>query len=319
MKNIFISLFAVTLTLLIAEYYFRANNYLIKVPISQNRDLPRMQTPDSLLGWVNKKGIYNYSIASNNEITVSIDSNGTRMTSRSPLNITDSADKIIFIGGSFTFGQSISDSETMAWKIQALLPNYQVMNWAVPAYGTYQSLKLLEQKIVNVKGHKKVIYGLIDHHTERNIASAHWLDMLSAFQHQEHLKIPYVSLENNQLIPHPARAYNRIPLSSTLALAKLIERSVFNYQPNVTNEYKQEVLLNLLQNLENTINKNNGELLILGFNLNHKNKLLLQQNKFHFIECNWDVNDETMTVKEDGHPSGKANDLFVSKVINSLK
>jgi hypothetical protein len=39
----------------------------------------------------------------------------------------------VLVGGSFTFGEAITDEETLAWRLQAMQPNLWVENFGVGA------------------------------------------------------------------------------------------------------------------------------------------------------------------------------------------
>ena len=51
-------------------------------------------------------------------------------------------------GCSFTYGSSVNNDETLAWKLQSRLPYYDVVNHAVPGYSTVQSLRQFEEALL---------------------------------------------------------------------------------------------------------------------------------------------------------------------------
>ncbi|MFK7934911.1 MAG: hypothetical protein AB8G22_15485 [Saprospiraceae bacterium] len=317
--NLTLILVATISTLGISEYFLRTNNFLLNLPISHHANEPVMQEYDAVLGWRNKAGHYNYPPYSTDvmdNIQVDILENGFRSTSKKDSVRVEKAEKILFVGGSFVQGLAISDEETMAWKIQESFPAMEVINGGVPAYGTYQSLLSLEQYLVKMDSVKTVFYGLLDHHTHRNVATPFWMDLLSGMLPQNHVEIPYVSLENDQLVRHPPQAYRRISLGSTFAIVKLIERTVFNHKQNI--KEKDRILMLLLEEMEQLVEANGAKLVVIGFNLEPNHLALLEQHQFTVLDCQWDLTDTSYIVKGEGHPSGKMNAEWAEEVATYL-
>jgi hypothetical protein len=72
-------------------------------------------------------------------IRVTVDTLGERQTG-SPLPVRDSRLAIAFYGGSYMFGESLSDEETIPWRASTLLNHYRMLNRAVPGYSALQAL-----------------------------------------------------------------------------------------------------------------------------------------------------------------------------------
>jgi hypothetical protein len=90
----------------------------------------------------------------------------------------------------------------MAWKLQQIFPEKRVLNYGVMAYGTYQSLLLLEKILPELRDTDIVIYGFMVHHIDRNVAPAYWRASLNVHSKQM-VRIPYVTLSpENRLIRH---------------------------------------------------------------------------------------------------------------------
>ena len=107
---------------------------------------PTMHEADPVLGWRNKEGSYAYRayVPEEKPIEVTILADGSRATSAVPKAAQAT---VLLIGGSFTRGSGVSDSETLAWKLQEEYPFVAVRNQGTGAYGTYQSLLLLERTL----------------------------------------------------------------------------------------------------------------------------------------------------------------------------
>ena len=56
--------------------------------------------------------------------------------------------KVIFLGDSFTFGQGLSDKETIASIVCEKLTNYDCINLGIPGSGTYSQYKKLKSYLI---------------------------------------------------------------------------------------------------------------------------------------------------------------------------
>lgn len=76
--------------------------------------------------------------------------------------------RIVLLGDSFTFGESVSDDETYAFRLQQLLPRAEVMNFGVHGYAHDQMLILLREKGLPLKP-DIVLLGFISDDMGRNV------------------------------------------------------------------------------------------------------------------------------------------------------
>lgn len=127
-------------------------------------------TSDALLGWrlrpelsvrSFKEGSYDVAITSNPQGL-----RGTRpVTEQKPQGVT----RIGIFGDSQTFGEGVNDWETYSAQLEALLANYEILNFGVHGYGTDQMLLRYE-----TQGQRydldMVILAFAWFHLERNIA-----------------------------------------------------------------------------------------------------------------------------------------------------
>ncbi len=111
------------------------------------------------------------------DITYTIDENGLRI---SPEPKKKDAPAIIFFGDSFTYGESVSDDETMPY-VTGILTNreYAIYNFGISGHGPQLMLAQIEHGIVDsvVKKHKPqlVIYQFIDDNIIRLKGMRSWL------------------------------------------------------------------------------------------------------------------------------------------------
>jgi len=178
----------------------------------------RMRVPDERLGWRNLPGEY---VSERNTVTVLPD--GSR---RSVEPAAADAPEVWLVGGSFVYGQGLSDEQTLASQLAAPEYGWRARNFGVSGFGTYQSLLLLEGLFEKNPPPQAVVYGLIDHHIVRNIGRGMWQRALAQLAVSEYPRLPYCSLDaGGRLVRHPAEAYPRTPLREYSALIELLERT----------------------------------------------------------------------------------------------
>ncbi len=105
--------------------------------------------------------------------------------------------KIVFLGGSFTFGHGVEDNENYPALLQAKLPNYKIINAAVNGWGTTQALLKLETLLTQFDDIQLVVYGFISHHLRRNYLRKSWLSQIMQNRKRHN---PYFELVDNQLV-----------------------------------------------------------------------------------------------------------------------
>ena len=287
-----------------------------------HKNEPTFLEYDSILGWKNKIGVYKfpgYDTFSSDTIKLSFTKDGLRKTSYEKQSILDSRQKLLFMGGSFTQGQAISDSSTMTWKVQKIFPEFEVLNAGTSAYGTYQSLLFMEQLLPQLENTKVVFYGMIEHHLERNIAPANWVDLLLSAAKRKEVFVPYVSIHEDQLIRNLPISYQRISFASQSAVIKFLERKLVNYKSRVSVDEKYAILTKLLLEMNSLSKEHGAKFVVIGLNLKDTSLDVLKEHKFTFIDCQWDSENPAFTVKNEGHPNEKANDIWVSYIQEYLK
>ena len=141
---------------------------------------------DALLGYkykYNEKGITSRSVLVNQDdlvediiydVTYNIDESGNR-TSVYPRNYARSA---VFVGGSFTFGEGLEDSESLP-SLFALKSGFKVYNLGMHGYGPHQGLMQLSHPELRKKrvGSEKidiVFYRFIVDHVSRVAGYSSW-------------------------------------------------------------------------------------------------------------------------------------------------
>lgn len=193
--------------------------------LTENPDHPVIFQADPALGWRHKPGDYVFPPfwPEGPEVHMRLLEDRSRNTA-TPAGA--GPDTIVLVGGSFTEGFAISDHETFSAKLQARFPHQKVQNFGTGAYGTYQSLLMLEQILEREPAPVVALYGFFEGHETRNVASADWLRFLSRFSRRRDgsIAIPYATLDaQGALVRHPPEAYPRWPLRTRSAAVTFVQ------------------------------------------------------------------------------------------------
>ena len=84
--------------------------------------------------------------------------------------------KLLFVGGSFTFGHGVEDEEPFAARLARAFPDHKVINAGVNGWGTAQALIEVEAELAQHDDVELVLYGFIANHLHRNHRRRSWLE-----------------------------------------------------------------------------------------------------------------------------------------------
>lgn len=274
---------------------------------------PTMHEPDPVLGWRNKEGRYEYPayVQDGESITMTILADGRRVTSTGPPG---GRRKLVFIGGSYVRGSAISDDETFAWKIQERYSSVDVVNLGTGAYGTYQSLLLLERFLSESPPVWMVLYGFTSFHERRNVASSIWMRTLAHYSSRGLVSVPYVTIgEDGELMRHPPARYRPWPLAEYLASVDTLQERLGMLSTRKRATRKREATKKLLSVMRDLCGKNDARfgVVLLGVHPRAREEYtdFLHRNGITVIDCVHPLTPE-MSVPGEGHPNARLNALW---------
>lgn len=323
-KSLLLLASTLLLSLFLAEYLARLAGF---EPWTGNAYSKRtsIHESDPILGWRLQPGEYHLPpyAPGEAEIHYTILGDGSRATGpdTGPNPSTTEQPKIVFVGGSYTQGWAISDSDTFAWKLQQRFPSLAMLNFGVGGYGTYQSLLRLEQSLPDLGGKKIVIYGFIEHHEVRNIASTDWLEALARFSEQP-IHLPYVTVNTeHRLDRHPLTSYPTWPLRQHSALVSLAQKAYESSRSGTRAAQKTEATKLLMANMDQLVRQNGGQLLVV-FLAGSAEKLAdyqgyLDEQGVRTANCVFPMTADKV-VKGEGHPNGAMNSQWAECLSNPL-
>ncbi len=168
-KYLFITLFSLALPISLLEAYLTLNHvevtYIGENPFEKHANLGHALIPNKTFA---RKLLFDKEVVY--DVKYSIDDKRHRVT---PMH-ENAKIAVLLMGGSFTFGQGINDTETFAYKLaQNLGQNYQVINFGVPAYGPHQMLAEIEAGLPYLQKYDQILtyYTYIKTHEVRAAGS----------------------------------------------------------------------------------------------------------------------------------------------------
>jgi hypothetical protein len=217
------AVFSTLAGLVIAEVILRAFRYQpTPIPVRGAED--SYIEPDPVLGWVTKKLVHSVRTnAAGSQVQFSTTSDAAR---ECPLEIAgEHRPQILVVGCSFTAGGAFLDNlDTYPCQLQKVLPQFEVKNFGVDAYGTYQSLLRMREVIEKSSQKLTIVYGFVDFHEPRNVAAWWWLEGISRLASQE-IRLPYAGIgPDGELVEYPPIALPRVPFSRHSAFLAEVER-----------------------------------------------------------------------------------------------
>jgi hypothetical protein len=282
---------------------------------------PTTHAPDPELGWRNKEGSFTVPPyhPSGKPIHITNLDNGRRRTG---YNLTPTEGEIVVVGGSYSQGWAISDNETFAWRLQEAYPHLTVENYGTGAYGSYQSLLVLERRLPKMVSPKIVLYGFIDHHESRNVAPGMWLRMLSSFSNRGHVKMPYSTLDDNdEIVRHSPEGYLQLPFRQSLALVDLIERTTMKMKTGARSRQKRAVTEAILLEMEAVSSRYGATFYVVFLDSREDTKRhyigFLDRYKIGYIDCVHPL-DQGWTVPGESHPNGRLNAFYAQKISEAI-
>jgi hypothetical protein len=193
---------------------------------------PDVHDPDPVLGWRTRPGIHRFPPyrLPGEAFYKTILPDGSRATGPHPGP--DDRPELVLVGCSYTLGWAVGDADTWAWRLQERLPELWVRNFGAAGYSTFQSLLLLEELLPRLSAPSLVVYAMIQHHKNRNVADTGWLHTLELVARDDPAALPYVTLgDDGELRRHPPLRWPRPPLFERSALVRWLARMSLELSP----------------------------------------------------------------------------------------
>lgn len=181
--------------------------------------------PDGL-GYAHLPGRFTVTLPSGYSFRVTHDTNGLRVT-HPPRSAGDAQPpkEIWIFGCSLTHGWALNDEETYPWRVQAALPEYEVVNAGVGGYSTLQARLLFQEMLGRRPTPEVVVLAYGTFHDLRNTFVRERQKMLAPYNRLGPVTMPYARFNGRgELDYYPAPLeYREFPLMRVLASAHYVE------------------------------------------------------------------------------------------------
>lgn len=284
-------------------------------------DEPTMHEFDSVLGWKNKPGEYNYTI-DRKKMKATFWYGGLRATQA---RREERPRCIVLVGGSFTQGYELLDDETFAWKLQERYPSIEFLNYGTGGYSTYQCLLVLERFFKESKRKPlAVLYGFIDDHENRNVAPWLWLKILSELSKREHVYLPYCTVSSDgELIRRSPEGYSNWPFKKWSAVVTFLEERYMLSRTKGRLNGKRRVTKKLFREMKALARRNGSELIVVFLWVKEPQKSIylefLKKEGIRTIDATHPkARTPLLTVPGGGHPNEILNSYYAAWINTEL-
>lgn len=138
----------------------------------------------------------------------------------------DQRPEIWLFGCSFTYGYSVDDRDSIAWQLQTHMPQYDVLNYGVPGYGTVQAYLQIQEAFQKGLQPRLVVVLYFEDHDRRNTLLRERRKLVSMFNRLGPMSHPYARLgsDGSPRVIVSDQLYHEFPLMRVSALAHATER-----------------------------------------------------------------------------------------------
>lgn len=236
-----IILLSIMLSILTAEFLLRKIGYE-PAHINESKFIlsiepDSFEVPDAYLGWRLGKGCYTTMINDSPLFSHCTNDNFTRII---PFKSDSNVYKTIHLYGcSYTFGYTVSDSETMAYYLQDSLRAYKIINKGVPGFGLLQMYLLLKKDIEENLKPDIAVFNYAKFQEERTPLNKEWIKAFkyaaiqSGGKNNFRINYPYAVVNSNKNLIIRSMMWDDLPkdfyLRDKSAIVNLLETAIDKY------------------------------------------------------------------------------------------
>ncbi len=313
-----------------------AEGVFLFLNIYKNKDMPqsveryseKFNQSDELLGYKPPPNVQVSTIKKIEEKTVynviySSDDYSRRITPVS--NRKNRTNFVLFFGGSYTFGESVNDNETLPFYYSEFASHYMPYNYCYLGYGPQEMLAKLQSGELNKEineEHGILIYCFITSHIDRAIGSSYVVNNWGR-------EMPYYTIDNNDRLIRKGNFTSGRPLLSfmywLMGKSQILIYLHLKF-PIKINDDHINLTSKIIEESRNTFREkfNSNDFYVLLYPTKSKNvKSLIPYFKGAGIKILDYSNLIDMTKKEfsiegDGHPTAKAHKIVAVKLAEDL-
>lgn len=272
-------------------------------------------------GFAHFPGAFQVTLPTGYQFRVTHGTNGLRVT-HPPLAANAKARPELWVlGCSLTHGWSLNDEDTYPWRVQAALPEFEVVNGGVSGYGTLHQ-RLLFQELLKQRGKPAVVvvaYGRF--HDFRNTYVRIWQKGFAPYNRLPDLVYPLARLNAAGQLTYDAASatYTEWPLQRQSALVHWLEQ-----QANIAEEARvrsHEVSRALLASWAALCAKEGIPFVVAGISTDAAPMLEgCRALGLRAVDIAVPLTEPGNTnAPHDGHPSAQANAVYAERLVAFLR
>ena len=258
----------------------------------------------------------------------------TRSTRSTDFSLSEAPKPVFFFGCSLTYGMGLPDSLTFPFLVQKNFPDWDITNFAVPAYGTLQSYLQLKTQLKKGNIPALVVLNYTALHDSRNklsiVQQKYWKEALAADSAKDAnfyalARFPYVAKASNEKLNIQYLSIeemkSRWTWSHHSALIKIIEIVFDNILDGF--EDKQQISQKIILDFLATCRLNEIPVIITGISKDQDTQDMLafcESKAIPNLSFDHDLLDKAYSLHpHDSHPNAVANQIFAQKLISFLE
>ena len=281
----------------------------------------KLYTSHPTLGYINLPGELKITLPNGYVFTITHSNDGLRLTHPLSHPAASTKEEIWIFGCSLTHGWSLNDEETYPWVLQQMLPQYEIVNFAVDGYGTLQQLIQFQEALRERKKPKFAIFTYAHFHDERNTFVRHWRKNLLPVHGR--VAYPYARLDHEKGFIQSITdvEYHEFPLIRYSAFINFLEDQYNTLEKLL--RYSHKVSKSIIKKSSIVAQENDVKFIVVGIVSSRTTRDMLQYAKDEGImatDISVDLYIKANTnLPHDLHPSARANQQYAEKLAAFLK
>jgi hypothetical protein len=233
-------------------------------------------------------------------------------------------EQIWIFGCSFTHGWTLNNEETYPWRLQARLPEYEIVNFGVEGYGTLQSLLQFQEALNQRPRPRLVILAYASFHDQRNTLLRVRIKQIVPWNKLGPLMHPYAALDSQGHLQLGMAnvIYHEFPLMRYSALVNLIE-TTYNTKVEDSFYHSHEVTLALIEKMAKVAEAHGVEFVVVGLLSDRLTADTLAYSRSIGLttgDISVDLSQpQNRNLPHDPHPSPLANEQYARELVTFLQ
>lgn len=234
----------------------------------------------------------------------------------------DAGERIWLFGDSFVHGWGLDDEETLGWKLQERLPEFDVVNFGVGGYGTMQSLIQYQEALEERLPPKVAVLAYAGFHDERNTRLRRWKKATFSYDKFGPTATPYARLgsDGKLRIGFDDGSYKEFFFLTRSAFLHLVEEAYSSVEDMY---YHSHLVSEAIVDEFAKISRDHGVLFIVAgiYQSDPTYQLLAHVSEGGGItgDISADLTVRANRIRFDEHPSGLANDFSSRRLAELIR